>query len=97
MLGSPDPGLGSPEGCKIVAGGRRDHRKGIPLIFSTLKGCETFTLPRAKELAPLFRVPTKLIPFSDGSATTGYYLAALRAAPSERNIIRVSRISLPGN
>ena len=65
MLRSPEPGLGSPEGCKRVAGGRRDHRKEIPLILGTLKGCKTLDFLDRKSWHP-FRVPTNQIPFSGG-------------------------------
>ena len=78
ILGSPEPGLGSPEGCKRVAGGRRDHRKGIPLILSTLKGCETLPSLIARAGTPS-GCPQKN-PVFRWSTTTGYYLAALQAA-----------------
>jgi hypothetical protein len=52
ILGSPEPGLGSPKGCKIVAGGRRDHRKGIPSIFSTVTGCQTLRVLKLKSGHP---------------------------------------------
>src|SRR6266566_1311333 len=50
--GSPEPGLGGPEGCKIVAGGRRPPEHD-PFDRQHPERVRDITLPLAQELAPL--------------------------------------------
>jgi len=74
-------GLGSLEGCKIVAGGRSDHRNGFALIVSTLTECEMLRF-RARQSWHPFRVRTDQ-PCSGGlrfASTSGYFLTTLRVA-----------------
>ena len=78
----------------MVAGGRRNHRKAIPLIFSTLKRVRDLTLPRAHELAPSSKGADRST-CSAGlrfASTSGYFLTTLRVAntSASRYLRRIS-------
>src|SRR5437588_3955613 len=51
-LGSPEPALGSLEGCKIVAGGRRPPERNS-IVRRHPEGVQDVPISRHKALAPL--------------------------------------------